>query len=127
MTKRDHGKSSFANVQDSEGQIQIYVRRNVIGNDRYDIYKMLDVGDIVGVEGVVFRTRTGELTVLANTLELLSKSLRPLPEKWHGLQDKETRYRQRYADLIMNREVKDVFAKRTLIVQAIRDYLNAID
>jgi lysyl-tRNA synthetase class 2 len=127
MTKRDHGKSSFANLQDSEGLIQIYVRQNVIGDDRYDIYKMLDVGDIVGVEGVVFRTRTGELTVLANALELLSKSLRPLPEKWHGLQDKETRYRQRYADLIVNREVKDVFSKRTLIVQAIRDYLNAID
>ena len=127
MTKRDHGKSSFANLQDSEGLIQIYVRQNVIGDDRYDIYKMLDVGDIVGVEGVVFRTRTGELTVLANALELLSKSLRPLPEKWHGLQDKETRYRQRYADLIVNREVKDVFSKRTLIVQAIRDYLNAIN
>ena len=127
MTKRDHGKSSFANLQDSEGLIQIYVRQNAIGDDRYDIYKMLDVGDIVGVEGVVFRTRTGELTVLANALELLSKSLRPLPEKWHGLQDKETRYRQRYADLIVNREVKDVFSKRTLIVQAIRDYLNAID
>lgn len=127
MTKRDHGKSSFANVQDSEGQIQIYVRQNVVGADLYEIYNILDVGDIVGVKGVVFRTRTGELTVLANEIELLSKSLRPLPEKWHGLQDKETRYRQRYADLIMNREVKDVFAKRTKIVQAIRDYLNAIN
>ena len=127
MTKRDHGKSSFANLQDSEGQIQIYVRQNVVGADLYEIYKILDVGDIAGVKGVVFRTRTGELTVLASEIELLSKSLRPLPEKWHGLQDKETRYRQRYADLIMNREVKDVFAKRTLIVQAIRDYLNAIN
>ena len=127
MTKRDHGKSSFANVQDSEGQIQIYVRQNVVGADLYEIYKMLDVGDIIGVKGVVFRTRTGEITVLASEFELLSKSLRPLPEKWHGLQDKETRYRQRYADLIMNRGVKDVFAKRTLIVQAIRDYLNAIN
>lgn len=127
MTKRDHGKSSFANLQDSEGQIQIYVRQNVVGAQLYEIYKMLDVGDIVGVKGVVFRTRTGEITVLANELELLSKSLRPLPEKWHGLQDKETRYRQRYADLIMNREVKEVFAKRTLVVQAIRDYLNAIN
>ena len=127
MTKRDHGKSSFANVQDSEGQIQIYVRQNVVGANLYEIYKMLDVGDIIGVKGDVFRTRTGEITVLASEIELLSKSLRPLPEKWHGLQDKETRYRQRYADLIMNREVKDVFAKRTLIVQAIRDYLNAIN
>ena len=127
MTKRDHGKSSFANLQDSEGQIQIYVRQNVVGADLYEIYKMLDVGDIIGVKGVVFRTRTGEITVLASEIELLSKSLRPLPEKWHGLQDKETRYRQRYADLIVNREVKDVFAKRTLIVQAIRNYLNAIN
>ena len=127
MTKRDHGKSSFANVQDSEGQIQIYVRRNIVGANLYEIYGKLDVGDIIGVKGVVFRTRTGEITVLANELELLSKSLRPLPEKWHGLQDKETRYRQRYADLIMSREVKDVFAKRTGIVQAIRDYLNAIN
>lgn len=127
MTKRDHGKSSFANLQDSDGQIQIYVRQNVVDADVYEIYKMLDVGDIIGVKGVVFHTRTGELTVLANELELLSKSLRPLPEKWHGLQDKETRYRQRYADLIMSREVKEVFAKRTLIVQAIRDYLNAIN
>ncbi len=127
MTKRDHGKSSFANVQDSEGQIQIYVRRNIVGANLYEIYKMLGVGDIIGVKGVVFRTRTGEITVLASELELLSKSLRPLPEKWHGLQDKETRYRQRYADLIVNREVKEVFAKRTRIVQAIRDYLNAIN
>jgi lysyl-tRNA synthetase class 2 len=127
MTKRDHGKSSFANVQDSEGQIQIYVRQNVVGPDLYEIYRKLDVGDIVGVKGVVFRTRTGEITVLASEFELLSKSLRPLPEKWHGLQDKETRYRQRYADLIVNREVKDVFVKRTRIVQAIRDYLNAIN
>ena len=127
MTKRDHGKSSFANLQDSEGQVQIYVRQNVVGGQLYEIYKMLDVGDIVGVKGVVFRTRMGEITVLAHELELLSKSLRPLPEKWHGLQDKETRYRQRYADLIMNREVKEVFAKRSLVVQAIRDYLNTIN
>ena len=125
MTKRDHGKSSFATLQDAEGQIQIYVRRNIVGADLYEIYKKLDVGDIIGVKGVVFRTRTGEITVMASEIELLSKSLRPLPEKWHGLQDKETRYRQRYADLIVNREVKDVFAKRTRIVQAIRDYLNA--
>ena len=127
MTKRDHGKSSFANVQDSKGQIQIYVRQNIVGANLYEIYRKLDVGDIVGVKGVVFRTRTGEITVLASEFELLSKSLRPLPEKWHGLQDKETRYRQRYADLIVNREVKDVFVKRTRIVQAIRDYLNAIN
>ncbi len=124
MTKRDHGKSSFAHLQDSEGQIQIYVRRDKIGPDPYKIYRRFDGGDIVGAEGTVFRTRTGELTVLVDTIELLSKSIRPLPEKWHGLQDKQTRYRQRYADLIMNPEVKDVFVKRTQIVQAIRNMLN---
>ena len=124
MTKRDHGKSSFAHLQDSEGQIQIYIRRDNVGQDAYQIYRKVDVGDIIGVSGVVFRTRTGELTILAETVELLSKSIRPLPEKWHGLQDKQTRYRQRYADLIMNPEVKDVFIKRTQIIQTIRDMLN---
>lgn len=125
MTKRDHGKSSFAHLQDSTGQIQIYVRRDDIGADSYKIYRRFDVGDIIGACGVVFRTRTGELTVLVDEVELLSKSLRPLPEKWHGLQDKQTRYRQRYADLIMNPEVKEVFVKRTQIVKAIRDMLDA--
>ncbi len=125
MTKRDHGKSSFANLQDSEGQIQIYVRQDGVGQDTYRIYRRFDVGDIIGASGVIFRTRTGELTILVDEVELLSKSIRPLPEKWHGLQDKQTRYRQRYADLIMNPEVKEVFIKRTQIVQAIRDMLNA--
>ena len=124
MTKRDHGKSSFAHLQDSEGRIQIYVRRDNVGAELYKTYRRFDTGDIVGAEGSVFRTRTGELTVLIDTIRLLSKSIRPLPEKWHGLQDKQTRYRQRYADLIMNPEVKDVFLKRTRIVQAIRDMLN---
>ena len=125
MTKRDHGKSSFAHLQDSEGRIQIYVRRDNIGAEPYIAYRRFDTGDIVGAEGTPFRTRTGELTVLVESIHLLSKSIRPLPEKWHGLQDKQTRYRQRYADLIMNPEVKDVFLKRTQIVQAIRDMLNA--
>ncbi len=125
MTKRDHGKSSFAHLQDGEGRIQIYVRRDTVGAAPYIIYRRFDNGDIIGVEGTVFRTRTGELTVLAASVQLLSKSIRPLPEKWHGLQDKQTRYRQRYVDLIMNPEVKDVFLKRTQIVQAIRDRLNA--
>lgn len=124
MTKRDHGKSSFVNLQDSTGQIQIYVRRDGVGADAYLIYRRFDVGDIIGVSGVVFRTRTGELTILVDSVKLLSKSIRPLPEKWHGLQDKQTRYRQRYADLIMNPEVKEVFVQRTQIVQAIRDMLN---
>ena len=127
MTKRDHGKSSFVNLQDSTGQIQIYVRRDGVGTDSYMVYRRFDVGDIIGASGVVFRTRTGELTVLVDSVELLSKSIRPLPEKWHGLQDKQTRYRQRYADLIMNPEVKEVFVQRTKIVQAIRDMLNERD
>ena len=125
MTKRDHGKSSFAHLQDGEGRIQIYVRRDQVGTEPYKIYRRFDSGDIIGAEGTVFRTRTGELTVLADSIQLLSKSIRPLPEKWHGLQDKQTRYRQRYADLIMNPDVKDIFLKRTQIVQAIRDMLNA--
>ncbi len=125
MTKRDHGKSSFANLQDSEGQIQIYVRRDGVGAESYLIYRRFDVGDIIGVSGVVFRTRTGELTILVDEVELLSKSIRTLPEKWHGLQDKQTRYRQRYADLIMNPEVKSVFIKRTQIVRTIREMLDA--
>ena len=124
MTKRDHGKSSFVNLQDSTGQIQIYVRRDGVGADAYLIYRRFDVGDIIGASGVVFRTRTGELTILVDSVKLLSKSIRPLPEKWHGLQDKQTRYRQRYADLIMNPEVREVFVQRTQIVQAIRDMLN---
>ena len=127
MTKRDHGKSSFVNLQDSTGQIQIYVRRDGVGADSYLIYRRFDVGDIIGASGVVFRTRTGELTILVDSVELLSKSIRPLPEKWHGLQDKQTRYRQRYADLIMNPEVKEVFIQRTQIIQAIRDMLNEHD
>ena len=125
MTKRDHGKSSFAHLQDGEGRIQIYVRRDGIGAEVYRVYRRFDIGDIIGVSGVVFRTRTGELTVLADEVQLLCKSIRPLPEKWHGLQDKQTRYRQRYADLIMNPEVKAVFIKRTQIVKAIRDMLDA--
>jgi lysyl-tRNA synthetase, class II len=125
MTKRGHGKTSFAHLQDSGGRIQVYVRRDTVGDDTYPIYSKLDIGDIIGVEGPVFRTRTGELTILVKAFELLSKSLRPLPEKWHGLQDKELRYRQRYVDLIVNPDVRDVFIKRTQIVQAIREYLNA--
>ncbi len=124
MTKREHGKTSFAHLQDHKGQIQIYVRQNLVGEGAYQIYKKLDVGDIIGVAGFVFRTRTGEITVLVNEVELLSKSIRSLPEKWHGLQDKETRYRQRYVDLIVNPDVRQVFINRTKITQAIRDYLN---
>ena len=127
MTRRDHGGSSFAHVQDMSGRIQMFVRRNLVGEEAYLVYKKLDVGDIIGAEGFVFRTRTNELTVMVNAITLLAKSLSPLPEKWHGLQDKETRYRQRYADLIVNPDVKQVFVNRTRIIQAIREFLNRQD
>ena len=124
MTKRDHGKSGFAHLQDGSGRLQIYVRQNAVGEEAYQVYRKLDVGDVIGVGGTVFRTRTGEITVLVNEVELLAKSLRPPPEKWHGLQNKETRYRQRYADLMMNPEVMQVFINRTRMIQAVREYLN---
>ena len=124
MTRRDHGKSGFAHLQDGSGRLQIYVRQNAVGTEAYEIYRKLDVGDVIGVDGPVFRTRTGELTVLANAVELLAKSLRSPPEKWHGLQNKETRYRQRYADLMMNPDVRQVFINRTRMIQAVREYLN---
>ena len=127
MTKRDHGKSGFAHLQDGSGRLQIYVRQNAVGEEAYQVYRKLDVGDVIGVDGSVFRTRTGEMTVLVNEVELLAKSLRPPPEKWHGLQNKETRYRQRYADLMMNPEVREVFINRTRMVQAVREYLNQDD
>ncbi|MGB9595178.1 MAG: lysine--tRNA ligase, partial [Candidatus Poribacteria bacterium] len=111
--------------QDSTGTIQIYIRKDRIGEQVFDeIYKRLDLGDIIGIEGWIFKTRTGELTVFVEKLTLLTKSLHPLPEKWHGLKDKEVRYRQRYADLIVNPEVKQVFITRTKIIQLIRDFLN---
>ena len=124
MTKRDHGKSGFAHLQDGSGRLQIYVRQNAVGEEAYQVYRKLDVGDVIGVGGPVFRTRTGEITVLASEVELLAKSLRPPPEKWHGLQNKETRYRQRYADLMMNPDVMQVFINRTQMIQAVREYLN---
>ncbi len=124
MTKRDHGKSGFAHLQDSSGRLQIYVRQNAVGEEAYQVYRKLDVGDVIGVGGPVFRTRTGEITVLVSEVELLAKSLRPPPEKWHGLQNKETRYRQRYADLMMNPDVMQVFINRTRMIQAVREYLN---
>ena len=124
MTKRDHGKSGFAHLQDGSGRLQIYVRQNAVGEAAYQVYRKLDVGDVIGASGPVFRTRTGEITVLVSEVELLAKSLRPPPEKWHGLQNKETRYRQRYADLMMNPDVMQVFINRTRMIQAVREYLN---
>ncbi len=126
MSMRGHGKTGFAHIKDSTGQIQIYVRRDMLGEEFYDeLYKRLDIGDIIGVEGWIFRTRTEELTIHVEKLTLLTKSLRPLPEKWHGLRDKEIRYRQRYVDLIVNDDVKKVFLARTKIVRAIRNFLDS--
>lgn len=123
MATRGHGKAGFAHIQDMSGQIQIYGRVNDIG-EQYELFSSLDIGDIVGVRGDVFKTRTEEITVAIKDLQMLCKSLRPLPEKWHGLKDVELRYRQRYVDLIVNPEVKEVFVLRSKITKAIRDFLD---
>lgn len=124
MSKRVMGKASFCHIQDKEGKIQSYVARDAIGTDEYAAFKKLDIGDIVGVEGSVFKTKTGECSIHAVKVVLLSKSLKPLPEKFHGLTDTDTRYRQRYVDLIMNPEVKDTFIKRSKIISEIRKFLD---
>ena len=124
MSKRVMGKASFCNVQDLEGNIQSYVARDSIGEEPYKEFKKMDVGDIVGITGEVFKTKTGEISVHAASVELLSKSLQILPEKFHGLTNTDIRYRQRYVDLIMNPEVKDTFIKRSKILSAIRRYLD---
>ena len=124
MSKRVMGKASFCNVQDLKGNIQSYVARDSVGEENYKEFKKLDVGDVIGIEGEVFRTKTGEMSVHASHVTLLSKSLQILPEKFHGLTNTDTRYRQRYVDLIMNPEVKDTFIKRSRIISAIRRYLD---
>lgn len=125
MTKRGKGKAGFAHIQDLSGQIQIYVRQDAVGEAAYEIFNTMDMGDIVGVTGVMFKTKVGELSVKAQEIELLSKSLRPLPEKYHGLKDIEQRYRQRYLDLITNPESLDTFVMRSKIIQSMRRYLDA--
>jgi lysyl-tRNA synthetase, class II len=122
MAIRDFGKASFIQVQDGKGRIQAYIQKNVVGDLTFKHFKTFDIGDFIGLEGKVFRTKTGELTLLADALELLVKSLRPLPEKWHGLTDIEARYRQRYLDLIANPRVKEVFLTRIRAIQRIRDF-----
>lgn len=124
MSRRDMGKANFIDVADGSGRIQVYVRINDIGEDVFAEFKKWDIGDIVGIEGLVFRTRRGEISIHAHKIELLSKSLHPLPEKFHGLVDKELRYRRRYVDLIMNPEVKDTFYKRSRIISEVRRYLD---
>ena len=125
MSKRVMGKASFCNVQDLKGNIQSYVARDSVGEEAYADFKKFDIGDIVGIEGEVFRTKTGEISIHASKITLLSKSLQILPEKYHGLTNTDLRYRQRYTDLIMNAEVKETFIKRSKIIRSIRNYLDA--
>lgn len=124
MTKRGKGKAGFAHIQDLSGQIQIYVRQDAVGIEQYEAFKMADLGDIVGITGHVFRTKMGELSIKAQSFEILSKALRPLPDKFHGLKDVEQRYRQRYLDLIMSQESKETFVTRSRIIRSMRNYLD---
>jgi len=124
MSKRIMGKASFCTIQDSEGNIQCYVSTNDLGEENYQEFKMYDIGDIIGIEGIVFKTKTEEISIHAKEIILLSKSLRPLPEKFHGLKDTDLRYRQRYIDLIVNPEVKETFIKRSKIISEIRKILD---
>jgi len=125
MALRPMGKAGFGNVEDATGRIQFYIREDEVGKENYKLFKLLDIGDIIGIEGTVFKTKTGELSLWVKKITLLTKSLRPLPEKWHGLKDVETRYRQRYVDLIMNKDVKDTFALRAKIINAMREFLDS--
>jgi lysyl-tRNA synthetase class 2 len=125
MSLRGHGKTAFGHLQDTSGRLQFYVRRDDLGADAFGVFKLIEVGDIIGVAGELFRTRTDELTVRAEAFDVLSKAIRPLPEKWHGLTDKEIRYRRRYLDLVMNPEVRDVFVRRTLLVETMRQFLRS--
>ena len=127
MAIRGHGKASFATLSDRSGAIQIYFKLDVVGEEKYSEFKLLDIGDIVGVRGQVFKTQRGELTVRVEDFKILAKSLRPLPEKFHGLKDVEIRYRQRYLDLIMNPDVRDTFVKRNKVIKSIRKYLDERD
>ncbi len=124
MSKRGMGKVGFVHVSDIDGQIQLFVKKDILGEEEYNRFKKLDIGDIIGAEGEVFTTQTGEISIRADKITLLSKSLLPLPEKFHGMTDTDLRYRQRYIDLIMNAEVKDTFIKRSKIISSIRSYLN---
>jgi len=123
ISLRLHGKSLFGHLQDGAGKIQIYVKSNDVGKERFELFNLFDIGDFLGITGKVFKTRTGEITVRATDFCILCKSLRPLPEKWHGLQDKELRFRQRYVDLLVNDEVKKIFLFRTELVKAVRRFL----
>ena len=127
MAIRGHGKTCFMDMQDKTGRMQLYVRKDVLGEEDYSLVKMMDIGDTIGVTGIPFRTHMGEVSIKVVKMEMLSKSLRPLPEKWHGLKDIETRYRQRYVDLIVNPEVRDTFVKRSQIIRSVREVLDSHD
>ena len=124
MAIRGHGKTSFIDLQDSTGKIQLYTRKDILGEENYSLVKLMDIGDIIGVTGTVFKTHMGEPSIRVENLEFLSKALKPLPEKWHGLTNVDLRYRQRYLDLIVNPEVRDVFIKRTQIIKSVREILD---
>ena len=124
MSMRKFGKAAFFHLQDADARIQVYARRDLLGEEQFNLFKKWDVGDIVGIEGTLFKTKTGELSIEAATMTMITKSLRPLPEKFHGLTDVETRYRQRYLDLIVNPETRDVFKKRVEIIRLIREFLS---
>ena len=127
MAMRDFGKAAFIHIQDRGGKIQVYVRSDRVGKKSFGLFKKMDIGDFMGITGTLFRTKTNELTLDAESIRLLTKSMRPLPEKWHGLRDVETRYRQRYLDLLVNPKVKEIFTKRTRIIRLIRQFLDARD
>jgi lysyl-tRNA synthetase class 2 len=124
MSKRGHGKACFVDLQDTEGKIQLFVKMDALGEEEYELFKTYDIGDIIGIEGEVFKTKTEEVSIRANKIVLLSKSLQILPEKFHGLKDPDLRYRQRYVDLIMNPEVKETFILRSKMIKSVREYLD---
>lgn len=125
MTRREHGKASFAHIQDGAGKVQVYIREDKVGQENYSLYLNLDIGDIIGVTGEIFQTRTGEVTINISSFKLLAKALRPLPEKWHGLKDVDLRYRQRYLDLMVNPAALRTFMIRSKAIQAMREFLTA--
>ena len=127
MAMRKFGKAAFCSVADKSGQIQIYLKKDILGDEIFETFKKWDIGDIVGVEGSLFKTKVGELSIQARKITMISKSLRPLPDKWHGLSDVETRYRQRYVDLIVTPESRETFKKRVEIIRLVREYLNNLD
>src|SRR6266700_7669591 len=121
---RDMGKSMFIDVRDQSGRIQVYAQKNVLGDQQFDIFRHLDLGDFIGAQGVLFTTKTGEISIKLSSFVILAKALRPPPEKWHGLADTEIRYRQRYLDLMANPEVREVFLYRSEIIREIRNFLH---